>query len=144
MPSLSLFQKVAVCGMFARNKDKHAEDAVVAAFLMLEALSEHNEAFNNSIQVRIGISSGSAILAIVQENDKLSFDVLGETTVMASRSESSGSPNCIHITGDTYERLSERLQAKFRPRREMTIFKNIGELQTYITPMITGYSGVLN
>jgi PAS domain S-box-containing protein len=123
-------EMMVVVGMY--DDTNHADDAVLGAFLMLEALAEHNQAFSNSIQIRIGISSGNAILAVM-ETAKLSFDVIGETTVLASRAESTGIANHVHVTENTYLRLSPRIKAKFAARPEPTYFKNIGEMTTYLS-----------
>jgi PAS domain S-box-containing protein len=123
-------EMMVVMGMYAEGN--HADDAVLGAFLMLEALAEHNQEYSNSIQIRIGISSGSAILAVM-ETAKLSFDVIGETTVLASRAEGTGKPNHVHVTESTYLRLSPRIKEKFELRPEPTYFKNIGEMSTYLS-----------
>ena len=126
---------MCVCGLDAEKQEKsgrsHAADAVAVGFAILEATAEHNLAFSNSIEVRVGISSGDVLCGLFEAGHK-SFDVLGEPTVFASRAESTGRPNMVHITQATYDLLTSEEQLQFSARPDQVTFKNIGAMQTYL------------
>jgi PAS domain S-box-containing protein len=124
-------EMMVVVGLYDEQFN-HAQEGVSGAFLMLQAVQEHNEAFSNSIEVRIGISTGPVILT-VSDGFRMSFDVIGESTVLAARAETTGRPNHIHMTESTYLRLDTKTKMRFIRREEPVHFKNVGSLVTYLS-----------
>ena len=111
---------------------QHAEAAVEFACHVLREVREFNAATSSSIQVRIGISSGTVVSGVV-ETARPAFDLYGKTVNMAARAESTGVPDLIHIPRDVYGRLGSTTRALFVKREETVEFKNIGPTETWLS-----------
>lgn len=88
---------------------EHAQQAVRAAMQMVDTLAEFNrhrfgleEA--RYFQCRIGIHSGTVTAGVVGQ-DRMQFDVFGDTVNIASRFESSGKVGKVNISGETRRQL---------------------------------------
>jgi PAS domain S-box-containing protein len=139
-PIKTNYDEMMICTGLFDDESNHAEEGIKAAFFMLEAVKEHNAAFSNSISVRIGICSGPVILS-VSDGFRMNFDLIGETTVLASRAEGTGKADHIHITESTYMQLEKKTQMKFSQRDEPVYFKNVGSLTTYLSVTPKGRRG---
>lgn len=82
-------------------KDSHAVDAVMAALDIVEAVKRRANS-RPGWQIRVGLHSGPVIAGVVGFR-KFAFDIWGETVNFASRHESSGTPNCVNISEQTYQ-----------------------------------------
>lgn len=125
---------MAVTGLEQDPRRNHTDDAVRAALAMLDSLREFNVETSSQVEIRIGIDSGPCMCGILGSAGQKTFDIIGQTSVRASRAENTAKPNTIHITQEAYDRISNAsgLQARFKPNGKVK-FKNIGEAATYIT-----------
>ena len=78
-------------------------------------------------ELRIGIHTGAIIAGVVGKN-KFAYDVWGDSVNIASRVESSGEPNKINISGDTFELIKNFFQCTYRGKLPV---KNRGEIDMY-------------
>lgn len=110
---------IFVCGM-PKKVTSHPVDAVLASMEMLEfvKLRQAREKGPARWSMRIGINTGPVIAGVVGTR-KFAFDVWGETVNSASRLVSSGQPNRINLSADTFHRVKEFFACT--PRGEVRI-----------------------
>ena len=83
------------------------------------------------LQMRIGIHSGP-VTAGVLRGDKARFDLFGDTINTAARIESTGKPNCIHLSLETARLIEEAGRGDWLEfRRDSVKAKGKGELKTF-------------
>jgi class 3 adenylate cyclase len=94
---------------------------------MLDALDVLKAETRAPIRLRIGLHTGPAIAGVIGER-KFAYDIWGATVNLASRMESHGAPDRIHVS----KALARRLEGKFRltPRGPVDI-KGAGLMETY-------------
>ena len=78
-------------------------------------------------KMRIGIHTGPVVAGIIGRH-KFIYDVWGDTVNIASRMESSGNPDCIHVSGATVRSLAGRFE--LRPRGLVEL-KGHGHAETF-------------
>lgn len=104
---------MCVGGMPVRNPS-HPVDAVMAAFEMLRAVTERSGPDGKfQWSIRIGIHTGPVIAGMVG-HQKFQYDIWGESVNYASRMESSGTPNRINLSGQTYSRIKDFFECEAR------------------------------
>jgi class 3 adenylate cyclase len=118
---------MAVGGLPTPRED-HAESVVRMALDMQREIKKFRAGDDESIQLRIGISTGPVVAGVIGTK-KFIYDLWGDTVNMASRMEALGIPGEIQVTDVTYERLKEKYQ--FEPRGSIDV-KGKGEMQTYL------------
>jgi class 3 adenylate cyclase len=87
----------------------HAEATAALALDLMAEIEKFNRAYNTSIQLRIGISTGSVVAGVIGRW-KFTYDLWGDTVNLACRLESLGQPGGIQVTDLTYERLKDKYQ----------------------------------
>ena len=92
---------MVVSGMPVQRED-HALTLFNLAKEMIEISSQFKDHNGNPIKLRIGINSGPAISGVIGKS-KFAFDVWGDTINTAARLESYGSPDCIHMSKNTFD-----------------------------------------
>ncbi|MBI4929602.1 MAG: tetratricopeptide repeat protein [Bacteroidetes bacterium] len=101
----------------------HGEDVVSAAIEIQSWMTAQNNKWN----LRIGIHTGAVTAGVVGDK-KFAYDIWGDTVNIASRMESSGEPNKINISGNTYQFVKDKFTCQFRGKISA---KNKGEIEMY-------------
>ena len=119
-----------LCGGLEKNTKNHPEKCVRFAKSAIKGLHQFEQTYELGVSLRIGICSGPVVAGIIG-NKRLMFDVWGETVNMASRMESTGLPDRIQVTSETFERLPASLGFE---NRGMIDVKGQGLMETFISP----------
>lgn len=77
--------------------------------------------------LRVGVYSGPVVAGVIGSR-KFAFDVWGDTVKVASRPESQGVPNRVHISHATWLLVRDRFEAE--PRGPIPL-RGLGAIQTY-------------
>ena len=92
---------MVVSGMPVQRED-HAIILFNLAKEMIKISAQFKDHNGNPIKLRIGINSGPAISGVIGKS-KFAFDVWGDTINTAARLESYGTPDCIHMSKNTFD-----------------------------------------
>ena len=92
---------MVVSGMPVQKED-HALILFNLAKEMIKISAQFKDHNGNPIKLRIGINSGPAISGVIGKS-KFAFDVWGDTINTAARLESYGTPDCIHMSKNTFD-----------------------------------------
>jgi class 3 adenylate cyclase len=87
----------------------HAEAIAELALDLMAEIEKFNRAYNTSIHLRIGISTGSVVAGVIGRR-KFAYDLWGDTVNLACRLESLGQAGTIQVSDLTYERLKDKYQ----------------------------------
>jgi adenylate cyclase len=117
---------MAVAGAPERRVD-HADAAVGLAVAMRGAVPGWRAEHGLVLELRIGLASGPVVAGVIGEQ-RLSFDLWGETVNLAARMESSGVPGRIQVAASTAALLDERWSLE---PREVDI-KGLGAMRAYV------------
>jgi class 3 adenylate cyclase len=109
------------------RRDDHAEAIVAFAFDLKGALAAFNTDTGRNLRMRIGINSGPVTAGVIGKMRFL-YDLWGDCVNTASRMESHGIPDEIHVTEETYGLLMDRFT--FEERGEIEV-KGKGRMRTY-------------
>lgn len=107
--------------------DNHTEIAAQLSLAMLAQLADIREEIGAPIQLRIGLHTGPAVAGVIGER-KFAYDIWGTTVNIASRMESHGMPDRVHVS----KTVADRLTGQFRliPRGAVEV-KGAGLMETY-------------
>ena len=105
----------------------HARTAIAVGMAMLEAVHEWRTTELLPLDIRIGLSSGQVTGGVIGDQ-RLQFDLWGDTVNEAARMESSGVAGHIHLTESTRRLLGSGIVAE---RREVDV-KGMGTMTTYL------------
>jgi adenylate cyclase len=108
-------------------REDHTEICARLALAMRESLEMLKIETGAPVRLRIGMHSGPAIAGVIGER-KFAYDVWGSTVNIASRMESHGLPDRIHVS----KLVAQRLDGKFMlsPRGPLEI-KGAGLMETF-------------
>ena len=104
----------------------HAEAVAEMALDMLDAVSRLSRSWPD-LAIRIGMHTGPAVGGVIG-NQKLSYDVWGDTVNIASRLQEHGVPGAIHVSVRTRALLAHRFD--FVSRGNVGL-KGKGDMPTY-------------
>ncbi len=118
---------LAVCGLPVPNV-KHAENVVNAAIDIREfMLRRRSELNDKTLEIRIGIHSGSVVAGIVGVK-KFAYDIWGDAVNTAARLEQNSEAGKINISQTTYDLVKDKFDCQYRGEIEA---KNKGKLRMY-------------
>ena len=116
-----------VAGGIPVPRADHAEAVLRMALDLHKEIERFNRAYNTSIHLRIGISTGPVVAGVIGRR-KFSYDLWGDTVNVACRLESLARPGRILVSEATYERLKDKY--RFEEGRNVSI-KGWGRENTY-------------
>jgi class 3 adenylate cyclase len=108
-------------------REDHAEVAARLSLKMLEMFAEIRSEIDAPIQLRIGVHTGPAIAGVIGER-KFAYDIWGTTVNIASRMESHGAADRVHVSRTVADRLAG--QFSFVPRGAIEV-KGAGLMETF-------------
>eukprot|EP01105_Mastigella_eilhardi_P019565 TRINITY_DN4614_c0_g1_i1.p1 TRINITY_DN4614_c0_g1~~TRINITY_DN4614_c0_g1_i1.p1 ORF type:complete len:1644 (+),score=273.56 TRINITY_DN4614_c0_g1_i1:26-4933(+) len=110
--------------------EDHAQKMVSFAIAALRSLHRLNEQKNwqPPISMRFGVNTGSVVAGVIGQR-KFQYDLWGDAVNIASRLESSGVPDKIHVGPITYNLLKDRYNFQ---SRGLISLKGKGEMETYL------------
>ncbi len=100
-------------GGFPSLKGDHVLAVTELAGEMMEILKTLNKENNTDFHIRIGIHTGPVVAGVIGTS-KFLYDVWGDTVNTASRLESHGLPDQIHISLPVFEAVSGEYEAEAR------------------------------
>ncbi len=116
-----------VAGGLPEPVSDHARRAAELAIEMLTIVCQLRDSQHIDLQARIGIHTGPVIAGVIGAR-KLMYDVWGDTVNTASRMETFGAPDRIHVSTEMRRVLGEAFS--FEPRGKLEI-KGKGMMETF-------------
>jgi adenylate cyclase len=122
--------------------EDHSERLTAVALEMIKPFSlpdDINEYFlpQKYLSFRIGMNVGSIVGGVLGNSRPMSYDIWGDAVNIASRMQSSGEPDKIHVTADFVMHLKNRFalckeykNIRFEKRGNIEI-KHMGKIFTY-------------
>ncbi|CAF3297276.1 unnamed protein product [Rotaria socialis] len=121
---------MVVSGAPKRNGDKHPNEIANMSLALLRCKQQVRVPRTSAqLQLRIGIHTGPVCAAVIGSKMPR-YCMFGDTVNVANRMESSGLPERIHLSSDTYACLINRDQYTFEDRGEIAV-KGKGHMRTY-------------
>lgn len=117
---------LAVSGL-PQEDPRHAQNAVFAAIDILNFIENRKKESKNTLDIRIGINSGSLIAGIVGVK-KFAYDIWGDTVNTAARMEQNSDVGKINISETTYNLVKEEVACFHRGKIET---KGKGAMEMY-------------
>lgn len=121
---------MVVSGAPTKNGDKHPDEIVNMSLALLRGKQQVcvPRTFAE-LKLRVGIHTGPVCAAVIGSKMPR-YCMFGDTVNVANRMESTGLPERIHISDDTYQKLTNREQFIFEDRGEINL-KGKGLMRTY-------------
>jgi class 3 adenylate cyclase len=110
---------------------KFASECMTKMNQLTAELSETLGPDTGNLAMRVGMHSGSVTGGVLR-GQKSRFQLFGDTMNTASRMESNGVPNRIHVSQETADELGTKGKAHWvTPREDKIVAKGKDEMQTY-------------
>jgi class 3 adenylate cyclase len=94
---------------------------------MLAELDRLGAEFGEPLAMRVGAHSGAVVGGVIGTR-KFAFDLWGDTVNVASRLESQGVPNRVHVSSTTWKLVRDRYDGEARGVIEL---RGHGPMETY-------------
>ena len=117
-----------VVGGLPIHREDHAQAVADMALDMRREIQRISSLSIVPMKIRIGINTGPVVAGVIGIK-KFIYDLWGDTVNVASRMESQGIPDQIHITSETYQVLQHGYLLQERGKIQV---KGKGEMQTYL------------
>jgi len=95
------------------NTEKTVAAAIEMRDFVLKTTPERKKNGKPVFQCRFGVHTGQVIAGIIG-NKKFAYDIWGNTVNIASRMESSGVPNKVNLSGETYDQIKDKFECTYR------------------------------
>jgi adenylate cyclase len=115
-------------GGLPEPSSRHATEVAAIALDMLAALADLNRERGLKLSMRIGLNSGPVVAGVIGSR-KFTYDLWGVAVNLAQRVQSSGLPDRVNVSANTYELLKEDFRLIERGTVEC---KGIGQVRTYL------------
>ncbi len=115
-----------VVGGLTEPRPDHPVAVAEMGLEMLEALADFNRERGTQLQLRLGLHTGAVVAGVIG-HQKFAYDLWGATVNLASRLQTSGLPNRVHLSADTGERLRHRFRLV---ERGAIACKGLGRVRT--------------
>jgi class 3 adenylate cyclase len=115
-----------VAGGLPEPLEDHAVRVVELGLAMIDVAEQEGDRFGD-LQLRVGVHSGPVIGGVIGHR-KFAFDIWGETVNVASRLESQGVRNRVHVSAATWRRVEDLFDAE--PRGPI-LLRGYGPMETY-------------
>lgn len=108
--------------------DETCEETVKFAIQVLQHLKEFNKRKDFDIHIRIGINNGRVVAGVIGKT-KYIYDLWGESVNLASRLQTNGVADRIHVSESVKNILEKKYQFEERGKIEA---KGFGTIKTYL------------
>ncbi len=112
------------------KKQQNLDPLITMSRAIIQEFSKKIERYSIQSKLKIGIHSGPIIAGLIGKT-VFNYDVWGNTVNIASRMESYGEGNAIHITEHSYQKLSPQYQQLFKKNKPLNL-KELPNFSSYL------------
>jgi class 3 adenylate cyclase/tetratricopeptide (TPR) repeat protein len=117
------------------SHEQDAERAVAAALEMIKSVKTISNPARSSIQVHVGIATGSVLVAdVVRQTSMLIHEVFGELPSLAARLQSSSPPDAILVSSETHQLIRHKYVCVDAGKKRLKGFQTLVQLYRVIGP----------